>query len=77
MFNKLTLNVANVTVIVKRFTLSVTADATVIVNALTLCVRTKTVLLTRYHYTLKLTFRVFKFNNVFTIYINITIYLYD
>ena len=45
MFNKLTLNVANATV--KRFTLSVTADATIIVNTLTLCVRTETVLLTR------------------------------
>ena len=34
MFNILTLNVANTTVIVKQFTLSVTADATVIVNTL-------------------------------------------
>ena len=38
---------ANATVIVKRFTLSVTADVTVIVNTSTLCVRTETVLSTR------------------------------
>ena len=46
MVNKLILNVANATVIVKRFTLSIKTDATVIVNTLTLCVRTETVLLT-------------------------------
>ena len=49
MFNTFIINVANATVIVKRFTLNSSADATVIVKMLTLCVRTETVLSPREH----------------------------